>query len=97
MATRKFKHTLEELNDHEKHILSAIPDDTLDKLISIRDIRSLELLKSKEYMTEEERLHILSHNKAYTDFIETIRSLKRKETTVRDRKIAEIKASNLIV
>lgn len=97
MAPRKKTQNFDLLSQYEKDILASIPDAVLDKLITIRDRRSVEMLCAKEYMDEEERVHILSMRRAYLELIEQIRSFKQEKLSDREEKLAEIKKRNLVV
>lgn len=96
MENKENKIDLTPLNEVEKWILRAIPDTLLDKLQYIKDIESISIL-SRNYMSEEDRVMMVSKRRAFDELIQTIKSLKVIENSIKDSEERKQKASTIRV
>lgn len=92
MATaRKIKIDFDELTEAELAKICSFDDVLLDKLITIRDKKTIEFLRSRLEMSEAERIYMMSVSRAFTDFVDTIRQIRDKKMIIPSQQTTKYK------
>lgn len=91
-----FEEYKKEFSDEEIFIIAQLWESIIDKFLKIKQLEWIKSL-SKITMTDQERLYLIAKQSAFNEFVDFIKSFKKKVEEVDAEKIRKAQAKEIHV